>query len=87
MKHQFEEYGSLASPCLRCNIPFAYAGTYRGWVGIPCRQERYTPSEELRITNRYLAHWEPWRREFTNMTTGQTFARPKTTYERIAIAQ
>ena len=53
MKHKFEKYGSLASPCRNCDLEYTFATDHRGWVGLKC--EPRTPAERLEITNLYLA--------------------------------
>ena len=52
-EHKFEEYGSLASPCLRCGAPFSLTRDHRGWSAIPCPPVRYSGRELQDITNQY----------------------------------
>lgn len=53
--HKFKKYGSLASPCLRCNLEFSFAKDHRSWVGLPCKLGGYSPGEKQEIVNQYLA--------------------------------
>ena len=52
--HKFEELGSLASPCLQCDAPFALTRNHRGWVGIPCPTLHYSSRAIQNITNLYM---------------------------------
>jgi len=52
--HKFDEFGSLASPCLRCNVPFTYAHDHHGWIGVGCHVIPYSTSELQQMTDNYL---------------------------------
>ncbi len=54
--HQFDKYGSLASECNRCRLPFTLAHDHQGWEGRPCQLPRYTPGDILYLTLKYVRH-------------------------------
>ncbi len=50
--HKFAEHGSLASPCLNCDLEYTYAKDHRGWVGLPCIDR--TPEQRQAVTTAYI---------------------------------
>ena len=56
MAHINEPLGSLATPCYRCNIAFAWQRDIPrlGWQGIPCKETPYTSSEQFKINKLWI---------------------------------
>ena len=54
MKHDNAKYGSMATPCDRCNLEFTFQITHQGWIGLPCKAEGYSTSERIKITQQYI---------------------------------
>ena len=56
MKHINREYGSFATPCDRCDLPYVWQSPQDriGWTGMPCRTSPYTPSEQFVINKTYI---------------------------------
>jgi hypothetical protein len=62
MKHDNREYGSLATPCNRCNLEFVFQSAQPniGWTGKPCKVTPYTHGELFAISKMHLEHLETW---------------------------
>jgi hypothetical protein len=56
MKHSNKTYGSMATPCRRCDLEFAFQGPQAriGWIGIPCKTTPYTNQELFTINKEYI---------------------------------
>lgn len=54
--HENDTYGSLATPCNRCGIEFAYQCDIPRfeWVGVACKPEPYTAAERFAINRRWV---------------------------------
>ena len=77
MKHSNDKYGSMATPCRRCGLEFAFQITQdgMGWAGLPCKTTPYTNKELFAINRAYIttmddnddfmsdAEYETWKKE------------------------
>ncbi len=56
MKHSNKEYGSLATPCNRCDLEFAFQfpNPRIGWAGLPCKATPYTSRDRFTINKEYV---------------------------------
>ena len=57
MKHINKKYGSFATPCKRCDLPFVWQTPIAriSWAGLPCKNTRYTPTEQFAINKAWIA--------------------------------
>jgi hypothetical protein len=62
MKHNNKEYGSMATPCRRCDLEFAFQGadTHIGWAELPCKTTPYTSRELFAINREYVTAVDRW---------------------------
>jgi hypothetical protein len=56
MKHSNKTYGSMATPCNRCDLEFAFQIPQQNidWKGLPCKATPYTRQELFNISKKYM---------------------------------
>lgn len=56
MKHSNEKHGSMATPCRRCDLEFAFQVPQAriAWAGLPCKATPYTSRERFAINREYV---------------------------------